>query len=186
VNQDEQQLIQQAQAGDTAAFAMLIEMHGQFVYNLALRALNNTQEAEDIAQETFIRAWQGLASFRGEAQLRTWLYRITTNLCYNRLPRLKADFEALDPTDAVLLPEQTRSVEVGMVMAEWREQIYMAVDELPETYRLLISLRHTDGYSYEEIAEITQMPLGTVKTGLFRARRQLQEALAAYEGMVHG
>jgi RNA polymerase sigma-70 factor (ECF subfamily) len=177
VNQDEQQLVQQAQAGDTAAFAALVEMHGQFVYNLALRTLNNTQEAEDVAQETFVRAWQGLAHFRAAAQLRTWLYRITTNLCYNRLPRLKADLEALVPANAVLLPERTRPVEVEMITAELREQIYTAVDQLPETYRLLITLRHTDGYSYEEIAEITQMPLGTVKTALFRARQQLREAL---------
>jgi len=186
VNQDEQQLIRQAQAGDTAAFATLVEMHAQFVFNLALRTLNNTQEAEDIAQETFFRAWQGLPGFRAAAHLRTWLYRITTNLCYNRLPRLKADFAAIEPEDTILLPERTRSVETGMLTAELREQVYTAVDDLPETYRLLITLRHMDGYSYEEIAEITQMPLGTVKTGLFRARQQLRQALMPYEETADG
>jgi RNA polymerase sigma-70 factor (ECF subfamily) len=186
VNQDEQQLIRQAQAGDAAAFAVLVEMHAQFVFNLALRTLNNTQEAEDIAQETFIRAWQGVGGFRAEAQLRTWLYRITTNLCYSRLPRLKADFAALEPEDAILLPERTRPVESGRLTAELRQQIYNAVDDLPETYRLLITLRHMDGYSYEEIADITQMPLGTVKTGLFRARQQLRQALVSYEETADG
>lgn len=73
-----------------------------------------------------------------------------------------------------------------MVSAELREDIYQAVDALPEHYRLLITLRHNEGYSYEEIAAITELPLGTVKTGLFRARRQLREALAAYEEMTHG
>jgi RNA polymerase sigma-70 factor (ECF subfamily) len=181
VTQDEQELIQQAQSGNKAAFAALVEVHAQFVYNLALRTLNNPQEAEDVAQETFFRAWKGLPDFRAEANLRTWLYRITVNLCYNRLPRLKADFAALEPEEAILLPEKTRSVETRLITTELREQIYTAVDELPETYRLLITLRHMDGYSYEEIADVTQMPLGTVKTGLFRARQQLRQMLASYE-----
>ena len=186
MNQDEQLLIRQAQAGDTAAFAALVEMHAQFVFNLALRIVNEVQEAEDIAQETFLRAWQGVSGFRAEAQLRTWLYRITINLCYNRLPRLKADFEALDPADAILLAETTRSVEAGLLTAEMRQQIYTAVDDLPAMYRLLITLRHMDGYSYQEIADITQMPPGTVKSVLFRARQQLRQALTAYEERADG
>jgi RNA polymerase sigma-70 factor (ECF subfamily) len=181
VTQAEQHLIQQAQSGDKAAFAALVEVHAQFVYNLALRTLSNPQEAEDISQETFFRAWKGLPDFRAKANLRTWLYRITVNLCYNRLPRLKADFAALEPEDAVLLPEKSRTVETRMITAELREQIYTAVDELPETYRLLITLRHMDGYSYEEIADVTQMSLGTVKTGLFRARQRLRQTLTSYE-----
>jgi RNA polymerase sigma-70 factor (ECF subfamily) len=72
-------------------------------------------------------------------------------------------------------------VETSIITAELREQIYTAVDDLPETYRLLITLRHMDGYSYEEIADITQMPLGTVKTGLFRARQQLRQTLTSSE-----
>jgi RNA polymerase sigma-70 factor (ECF subfamily) len=182
VNQDEQELIQQAQSGDKVAFAVLVEVHAQFVHNLALRTLNNAQEAEDVAQETFLRAWKALPDFRAVANLRTWLYRITVNLCYNRLPRMKVDFAALEPEEIDLLPEKSRTVETRMLTAELREQIYTAVDDLPETYRLLITLRHMDGYSYEEIADITQMPLGTVKTRLFRARRQLRQMLASYEG----
>lgn len=182
MNQDEQKLIQQAQSGDKDAFAALVEIHAQFVYNLALRTLNNTQEAEDTAQETFFRAWKGLPDFRSEANFRTWLYRITVNLCYNRLPRMKVDFAALEPEEAVLPPEKTRTVETGLITAELRQQIYTAVDDLPETYRLLITLRHMDGYSYEEIADVTQLPLGTVKTGIFRARQQLRQGLASYEG----
>jgi RNA polymerase sigma-70 factor (ECF subfamily) len=95
---------------------------------------------------------------------------------------MKVDFAALEPEEIDLLPEKTRTVETRMLTAELREQIYTAVDDLPETYRLLITLRHMDGYSYEEIADITQMPLGTVKTRLFRARRQLRQMLASYEG----
>lgn len=186
VNQVEPQLIRQAQRGDAAAFSALVELHATFVYNLALRTLNNTQEAEDVAQETFFRAWQGLSGFRAEANLRTWLYRITINLCYTRLPQLKADLAAMIPEDEILLVERAQSVESSLVTAELRQQLYQAVDDLPETYRLLITLRHTDGYSYEEIAEITRMPLGTVKTGLFRARQQLRQALTTHEEMADG
>lgn len=185
--QDEQQLIRRVAAGDTAAFAVLVAQHGQFVYNLALRTMNNSQEAEDIAQETFLRAWQGVRHFRAEAQIRTWLYRITINLCYNRLPGMRADFAALEAEEPALPPGYSpRSVESGLVTAELREQLYAAVDHLPETYRLLITLRHMDGYSYEEIAEMTQLSLATVKTGLFRARQQLQQAMIGYEETADG
>jgi RNA polymerase sigma-70 factor (ECF subfamily) len=95
---------------------------------------------------------------------------------------MKVDFAALESEEAVLPPEKTRTVETGLITAELRQQIYTAVDDLPETYRLLITLRHMDGYSYEEIADVTQLPLGTVKTGIFRARRQLRQVLASYEG----
>lgn len=141
--------------------------------------------AEDIAQETFLRAWQGLGGFRAESQLRTWLYRITANLCYNRLPRLRDELEALDPAGAIPL-SQTGSVEAHLLTAEIRQQIYTAIDNLPALYRLLVTLRHMDGYTYREIAGITQMPLGTVKSVLFRARRQLRQALATYEETVDG
>jgi RNA polymerase sigma-70 factor, ECF subfamily len=186
VNQDEQQLIRRAAAGDTAAFATLVVQHGQFVYNLALRTVNNSLEAEDIAQETFLRAWQGIRHFRAEAHLRTWLYRITINLCYDRLPRMKADFAALEAEELPLLPVNARSVESGLLTAELREQLYAAVDNLPETYRLLITLRYMDSYHYEEIAEMTQMSLGAVKTGLFRARQQLRQMLISYEETANG
>ncbi|MCA9923969.1 MAG: sigma-70 family RNA polymerase sigma factor, partial [Anaerolineales bacterium] len=106
MNEDDRDLIQRAQAGETAAFAQLVNRHGQMVYNLALRTLNNPQEAEDIAQETFVRAWQALPRFRGDARFATWLYRITTNLCFNRLPRLKVELNALDVDTAVTLPDQ--------------------------------------------------------------------------------
>jgi RNA polymerase sigma-70 factor (ECF subfamily) len=186
VNQDEQQLIRRARAGDTTAFTTLVVQHGPFVYNLALRTLNNSQEAEDIAQETFLRAWQGIGDFQAAAQLRTWLYRITINLCYNRLPGLKADLAALEPDELSSPLEGARPIERGMLTAELREQLYNAVDRLPETYRLLITLHYMDGYRYEEIAEMTQLSPGVVKTGLFRARQQLRRVLMSYEETADG
>lgn len=89
VNADERLLIARAQRGDASAFEALVIMHAQYVYNLALRVVDDPHEAEDLAQEAFLRAWQGLPRFRAQAKFSTWLYRIVTNLCYNRLPHLR-------------------------------------------------------------------------------------------------
>lgn len=178
---DEQQLIQQAQAGKTAAFAELVNRHGQMVYNLALRTLNDPHEAEDIAQETFVRAWQSLKRFRGDARFSTWLYRITTNLCFNRLPRMKNELNALDADAIVNLTDQRLHAEGQLLSVELRHQLHAAIDNLPESYRLLITLRHLQEMSYAEIADITNMPLGTIKTGIFRARRLLRKTLTQLE-----
>lgn len=174
---EERQLIRRAQQGETAAFETLVQQHALFVYNLALRTLNDAHEAEDIAQEAFVRAWQALPRFQAKSQFRTWLYRIVTNLCYNRLPRLKAELTALDPNEEVLLRDGRQTVENSLLTAELRQQLFAAINNLPHSYRLLITLRHLQELSYQEIAEVTEMPLGTVKTGIFRARRMLQERL---------
>jgi len=174
---EERQLIRRAQQGETAAFETLVQQNASFVYNLALRTLNDAHEAEDIAQEAFVRAWQALPQFRARAQFRTWLYRIVTNLCYNRLPHLKTELAALDPAEEVVLPDGRQAVEPELLTAELRQQIFTAIDNLPQSYRLLVTLRHLQELSYQEIAEVTEMPLGTVKTGIFRARQMLQERL---------
>src|SRR6185436_7954075 len=88
-------LIKRAQIGDYEAFALLVTEHQRYVYNLALRVLKNEEEALDLAQETFVRAWTALPNFRGQSQFRTWLYRIATNLCYNRLPHLRRSLNEL-------------------------------------------------------------------------------------------
>ena len=183
---DDHQLIQQAQAGKTAAFAELVNRHGQMVYNLALRTLNDPHEAEDIAQETFVRAWQSLKRFRGDARFSTWLYRITTNLCFNRLPHMKRELKALDTEAASELTDQRLHGEGQLLSIELRNQLHTAIDNLPESYRLLIMLRHLQEMSYAEIAEITNMPLGTVKTGIFRARRLLHDTLKQFESEYDG
>ncbi|MCP4360876.1 MAG: sigma-70 family RNA polymerase sigma factor [Chloroflexi bacterium] len=186
VSEDETTLIRQAQAGNPTAFEALVNQYAPLVYNLALRTLNNRQEAEDIAQETFVRAWKGLPTFRAESRLGTWLYRITTNLCYNRLPRLKSELAALDADEVIDLQDERPSVEGILAAEELVVQVYTAVDNLPESYRLLISLRHRQGMSYKEIAQVTQMPLGSVKTGIFRARKLLREMLTMVEEAPNG
>jgi RNA polymerase sigma-70 factor (ECF subfamily) len=179
---DETDLVRRAQAGETEAFEALVLAHQQFVFNLAWRALGDEREAEDLAQEAFVRAWLALPNFRGQARFRTWLYRIATNLCYNRLPRLRRDLAALGETTVQAQPDARQpdpatSVEAAERRAFLREQI----DRLPESYRVLVMMRFQQDLPYEEIATILSLPLGTVKTGLFRARARLREALRAFE-----
>lgn len=178
----EQALIRRAQAGDAAAFEALLQTHAVYVYNLALRVLRQPQEAEDMAQEALLRAWQALPRFRGDARFTTWLYQIVTNLCYNRLPGLKAELLALEVDAAALhLPDERPTIEADLLSTELKERLHEAIAALPESYQLLITLRHLQEMSYEEISQVTGLPLGTVKTGIFRGRAHLRERLSSLE-----
>lgn len=190
---EEVELVKRAQAGDSRAFAVLVSRHQAFVYNLALRSVCDPQEAEDIAQEAFLRAWLALPGFRREAQFRTWLYRIVVNLCYNRLPRLKKELEAGNIGETTWLPGE--GIEERHDMAdqriadplevleaeELRAILHREVERLPEGYQMMIMLRYQQGLSYRHVAEVMDLPLGTVKTGLYRAHARLRQALRRYE-----
>lgn len=181
---DERIWIRRAQAGDTEAFGWLVLEHQRFVYHLALRVLRNPQEAEDVAQEAFVRAWLALPHFRGQARFGTWLYRIVANLCYNRLPGLRRDLSAVGEAQIGDLPDESPAGAEAAAVVEDRERhafLHAAIERLPASYQLLITLRFQQGLAYEEIAGIAGLPLGTVKTGLFRARARLREALRAFE-----
>jgi len=179
----EQLLIQRARNGDQDAFAALVGEHQRYVYNLALRLLKNEDEALDLAQETFVRAWTALPNFRGQSQFRTWLYRIVTNLCYNRLPNLRRSLNDLGDDVIAELPGTDTAFDNparGFESRELRLYLHSAIDGLDENYRLLISLRYQNEMSYEEIAQMLNLPLGTVKAGLFRAKEQLRRVLEKY------
>jgi len=180
----EQSLIQRAQKGDHEAFAVLVSEHQRYVYNLALRLLKNEEEALDLAQETLVRAWTALPNFRGQSQFRTWLYRIVTNLCYNRLPNLRRSLNELGDDVIADIPETETAFgnpAHGLESRELRTYLHEAIDRLDENYRLLVTLRYQNELSYEEIATMLNLPLGTVKTGLFRAKEQLRRALETYQ-----
>ena len=114
---DERELVERARAGDVEAFGALVLAHQQFVYNLAWRSLGDEHDAQDAAQEAFIRVWQALPNFRGQAQFRTWLYRIVTNLCYSRLPRLRQQVAALGDLEMGSLPDETQPDPAAQVEA---------------------------------------------------------------------
>jgi len=180
----EQALIQRAQQGDQEAFAVLVAEHQRYVYNLALRVIKDEEEALDLVQETFVRAWTALPNFRGQSQFRTWLYRIVTNLCYNRLPNLRRSLNDLGDDIISEIPETSIAFDNpahGVESRELRSYLHQAIDTLDGNYRLLISLRYQNELSYEEIASTLNLPLGTVKTGLFRAKEKLRLALETYQ-----
>lgn len=175
---DDRALVTKAQRGDQRAFSTLVARHQRYVYNLAYRVLQDPDEAQELAQEAFLRAWEGLGGFRGTAKFTTWLYRIVTNLCYNRLPGLRRQLAecAVDSVDEPALPasqDPRAIVEAG----ERRAALHRQVAELPAKYRLVISLFYLQGLSYREIAQVLDQPIGTVKTHLFRARERLKRQM---------
>lgn len=185
LEQQEKQRVVAAQNGDVEAFESLVDHYAEDMYNLALRIVEHPEEAQDLVQEAFVRAWRGLSAFRGDARFSTWLYRIVVNLCYNRLPRLKRELAALALDDAALhmpdtVPDSAPDAAAQLIAAELIAVIHQEIHNLPANYRLLITLRHLQEMSYNEIADVTGLPLGTVKTGIFRARRLLRDALESY------
>ncbi len=182
MSESETALVQRAQKGDHDAFATLVDANQQYVYNLALRVVKDENEALDLAQETFVRAWTALPNFKGQSQFRTWLYRIVTNLCYNRLPNLRRSLNDLGDDVMEDIPEPGfNSPAKEFESNETRSHLHRAMEELDENYRLLINLRYQNELSYEEIASTLNLPLGTVKTGIFRAKAQLRNALVHLE-----
>jgi RNA polymerase sigma-70 factor (ECF subfamily) len=181
--EDEHIFIQRARKGDQDAFAALVNRHQGYVFNLALRVLGDEHEAQDLAQETFVRAWAALPNFRGGSQFRTWLYRIVTNLCYNRLPGLRRSLTELGDDVITGIPE-THDIYTnpahGIEANEVRTYLHQAVEGLGSNYKILVVLRYQEEYPYEEIASLLNLPLGTVKTGLFRAKERLRAALENY------
>jgi RNA polymerase sigma-70 factor (ECF subfamily) len=179
--EEEAWLVSRAKHGDVEAFESLVRTHAQFAYNLALRVLSDPHEAEDVTQDAFLRAWRALPRFRDEARFKTWLYRIVVNRCYDRLPKLSEQLAALDNESFPDVVDERIDAHDLAVADETRRRVHGAIDDLPEGYRMLITLRHLQEMSYAEISEATGMPLGTVKVGLHRARGRLRDALLQAE-----
>ena len=182
---DDKQLVQQAAAGDTAAFETLVERYQQQVYHLALRMVNNEADAQDLAQEAFIRAWRSLGSFQFTSQFSTWLYRLTSNICIDflrvqkrrkvvSLTMLRDDEDSQwDLPDDDPLPEQQ------MIVREEHEALERAFAALDPEFRQILTLRIINGCSYQEISQILDIAEGTVKSRISRAREQLRKKMAA-------
>ncbi len=180
----ENNLVRKAQEGDTQAFAELVLAHQQFAFHVALRALNNSQDAEDVVQDAFVKVWKSLKSFRQDSRFRTWLYRIVMNLCYNQLPKLRKDINNLDPGSIHLELMDTNLNMDPIIRLEGKETltfIQQQIKSLPDQYRIMLLLRYQQGCSYAEISEILDVPLGTVKTGIFRARERLKDSVYKYQ-----
>jgi RNA polymerase sigma-70 factor (ECF subfamily) len=172
--------VKASQNGDEDAFACLVQRHQRRVFTTVLRMLQDYEEASEITQEAFLAAWLGLPSFRGAARFATWLYRIAYHCALKQLERrkrersLQAAIEAEQMLEEVNQQKQAEdSLELRARQAIVREQM----EELPARYRIVLILRHLQEMTYEEMADILTMPIGTIKTQLFRARHLLKERL---------
>jgi len=183
-NKDEDiALVHRAQKGDYRAFDLLILKYQARVITLANKFVNDKQIAEDIAQESFIKVYKSIGSFRGESAFFTWLYRVTVNTAKNYLSSKKrkkemlvsdiTDSDTTDPLSALT----TESPEDILAANNLREIILKSFGDLPEEIRTALSLREFEGLSYQEIGKILDCPVGTVRSRIFRGREQIQEAI---------
>jgi RNA polymerase sigma-70 factor (ECF subfamily) len=183
VDTDDQALVERCRGGDVAAFEPLVEKYRQRVWRLAYNVLREQEEAWDVAQEAFIRAWQALPSFRGQSAFYTWLFRIAMNVAQDRLRQRGARGRAFgtervpeEDMDRVMVDADPRPDETA-ARAEQRMRIRQALDTLSESHRAIIMLSDLEGLSYREIAEVLDIPMGTVMSRLHNARKRLRDAL---------
>jgi RNA polymerase sigma-70 factor (ECF subfamily) len=181
---NDQELVRRVQAGDQSAFNLLVLKYQHRVLKLVSRFVNDATEAEDVAQEAFLKAYRALPSFRGDSAFYTWLYRIAINTAKNALVahrRRPVDFD-LDLQDPEQFERQARLKEAdtpeGVLLTdEIRDVVEKAMQQLPDDLRTAIVLRELEGLSYEEIAEAMDCPVGTVRSRIFRAREAIDKKL---------
>lgn len=185
----ERETIERARRGDPLAFEDLVKSHSTYIYNLAFHLTNgNHSEADDLAQMTFIRAFRAIRRFEGRSELRTWLHRITVNLWKNMVRSqvrrkyfhhrsLNEPVGEEDRGGVRDLPEPSSDPATQVERSELDRLIRKAIEQLPLDEREVMVLRDLEGFAYEEIAKLTRLPLGTVKSRIARARRLLRASL---------
>ncbi|HNY91814.1 MAG: ECF RNA polymerase sigma factor SigW [bacterium ADurb.Bin431] len=178
------QLVRDAIEGDQKAYAEIVHRYRNQIYNLILRMVRRREEAEDLTQETFIKAFNALSSFNAEYAFSTWLYKIAVNNCIDHFRKKRLKTYPLDnpipARDGELqreFPDHEAGPDAGLMEKERHLTIQEAIDSLPGKYREAILLRHAQDRSYEEIARLLGIPIGTVKVRIFRAREMLKKKL---------
>jgi RNA polymerase sigma-70 factor (ECF subfamily) len=173
-----------AREGDQKAFETLLKKYRNLVYHVMIKMVRNPQEAEDLSQEAFIKAFNALSSFNEEFAFSTWLMKIATNNCIDYLRKKKLRTYSIDEPIQykeeqvqIELPDHNPTPEKTLLNEERRKLINDAIQSLPPRYRHVIVLRHQEEKSYEDIAEILKLPLGTVKARIFRAREMLNKKI---------
>ena len=188
-NQQSQQqldneLVKRVQNGDMAAFDLLVRKYQHRIAALIGRYVNDWSECQDVAQETFLRAYRAIGNFRGDAQFYTWLHRIAVNTAKNHLvasgrrpPTDDVEISDAEVFDGATRLRDTDTPERELMRQEMEQTVMRAVEGLPEELRVAITLREVDGLSYEDIAQRMQCPVGTVRSRIFRAREAIDQHL---------
>ncbi len=184
--EQEAAVIRRVLDGDGNAFEALVAAHEKNVYNLALRMTGNAQDAEDMAQEAFVKAYTSLPGFRGDSKFSVWLYRIVSNVCLdflrrqNRRPASSLSLEDEDGEESQMdIPDESQSPEQLLERSLTQEAVRRGLQSLSAEQRQILLLREIQGLSYEEIAETLDLEAGTVKSRIFRARKKLCAFLIA-------
>lgn len=172
---DDRALVAACLEGDRTAFDEIVARHRRTVYQVCHRFVNNPEDANDLAQETFVRAWKGLASFKGTAALSTWMYRIAVNVCLNRVSAARPDHEPLDPDRFV--DTRTEAPGAALLRGERAAAVRRAIAQLPEKQRATLILRVYHDLSHQEIADILGNTVGAVKANFFHALANLKKTL---------
>ena len=187
----EARLAKLARNGDRNAFAELVELYKDKIFHLAYRMLNNKQEAEDAVQETFLRVYTNLHRYDENQKFSTWIFRIGTNLCIDKLRRRKQTYSLdAEMTDGegndyyAMLPSDEDTPEKQLIVSETQAQIHRAIETLPEKYKSVVILRYLHDMSLQEISDVLDMPVTTIKTRVHRGREYLRKRLEQEEQVV--
>ena len=173
---DERALIERCRKGDDeGAFGELVDRYKDLVYAMVWRLAPDREQVDDLAQEVFLKVHRGLPYFRGEARLSTWIYRIVANVCSQARSRPRIEVQMEQTADGRAI--EPASHDRAFAGIEVRDRVEKALARLPEPYRMIIAAYHLQGMQYEALAETLNIPLGTVKTHLHRAKRRLREIL---------
>ena len=186
ISAEERALIERCKRGDLAAFNDLVRKYEKQVYNFAYRLTGNYDDANDVAQDAFLRVFNAIGTFRGDSSFSTWLFRITTNVFLDERKKAKAHpqtsldeyMELGESSVARQIEDPSPTPDAVLEEAERAQILQKAVGDLPEYQRAMVTLYHSQQKSYEEIAEIMDLPIGTVKSRLNRARLALKENLS--------
>ena len=180
----DKELVKRVQRGDVAAFDMLFSRYQVKILNLISRYVRDADEVQDVAQEAFIKAFRALPRFRGDSAFYTWLYRIAINTAKNHLvarsrrpPSTDVDVEDADFRDDADMLRESEDPESAMARDQLRDVIDQALRDLPDDLRSALTLREFDGLSYEQIAEVLECPVGTVRSRIFRAREFVDQRM---------
>jgi RNA polymerase sigma-70 factor, ECF subfamily len=182
------ELVTAVKAGDTVAFRGLVEKYQNRIFSMVYGMTRNREDARDIAQDTFVKAYRSLDSFRLESSFYTWLYRIAMNLTIDHARKVKRqatgefdeEIAQRDDTGSIAEPHHIDSPTRALERKQLHKEIMDALDKLPEDQKQVILLRELEGLSYKEIADILEIPEGTVMSRLFYARKKMQKLLAAH------